>query len=279
MDDVTTELVDRALMITLNRPDSLNALTPPMRGVIIEALDRADADDTVRSVIVTGAGRGFCAGADISRGAAAFTPPVADGEPYRDGGGTLVRRLFASTKPLIGAINGPAAGIGAAITLPMDFRLASTTAKFGFVYVRRGIGPEGTSSWLLPQVVGITRATDWMLTGRLVLPEEALSAGLVSEVVEPDSLIERAQEIAATIARETSAVSVSLTRALLWNQFAAGHLETAHELESRVVPWLAAGVDAREGVAAFVEKRPPQFEGSPSRDILSVFPWPEMEIR
>jgi enoyl-CoA hydratase/carnithine racemase len=276
-----TELEDGVLTLTFDNPGRLNAMHPAMRAAIIAAFDRADADDDVRVVLVTGAGRGFCAGADMSRGTGAFVPASGDGE-YRDGGGILVRRLLESAKPIIGAVNGAAAGIGAAMTLPMDFRLAAASARFGFVYTRRGIGPEGTSSWLLPAIVGPTTALDWLLTGRVFGAEEALARGLVTEVLPDDRLMPRARELARSLCETTAPLSVSLTRQLVWRQLdgqldggqlGGGAVETAHRLESRVVPWLAATPDAAEGVSAFLEKRPPRFTGRPARDIPAGFPW------
>lgn len=254
------------MVVTLDNPAALNAMNPTMRSGIMAAIDRADADDSVRAIIVTGAGRGFCAGADMSKGTASFVPPVDDG-PYRDGGGILVRRLLDSTKPIIGAINGPAAGIGASMTLAMDFRVVSESARFGFVYAQRGIGPEGCSSWLLPLIVGPTRALAWLLTGRVFDAAEALAGGLATEVVSPERLLERAYEIARLIADRTAPLSVALTRELVWGQLARGAAERAHALESVVVPWLSATPDAAEGVAAFLEKRPPSFVGRPSEQI------------
>ena len=284
-----TELEDGVLTLTFDNPGRLNAMHPAMRAAIIAAFDWADADDDVRVVLVTGAGRGFCAGADMSRGTGAFVPASGDGE-YRDGGGVLVRRLLESAKPIIGAVNGAAARIGAAMTLPMDFRLAAASARFGFVYTRRGIGPEGTSSWLLPAIVGPTTALDWLLTGRVFGAEEALARGLVTEVLPDDRLMPRARELARSLCETTAPLSVSLTRQLVWRQldgrFGGGQLdgqlgggqlgcgavETAHRLESRVVPWLAATPDAAEGVSAFLEKRAPRFTGRPARDIPGWLP-------
>jgi enoyl-CoA hydratase/carnithine racemase len=271
-----TELEEGVLTLTLDNPGRLNAMYPAMRAAIIAAIDRADADDDVRVVLVTGAGRGFCAGADMSRGTEAFIPASGDGE-YHDGGGILVRRLLESAKPIIGAVNGPAAGIGAAMTLPMDFRLAADSARFGFVYTRRGIGPEGTSSWLLPAIVGPTTALDWLLTGRVFGAQEALARGLVTEVLPAEQLLPRARELARSLCDTTAPLSVSLTRQLVWRQLSAAAAETAHRLESRVVPWLAATPDAAEGVSAFLQKRQPRFIGRPARDIPPGFPWDETD--
>ncbi len=275
---VSTEhlLVDVAegiLTITLNRPETMNALSPAMRQQMMDAFDRSDADDSVRAVIVTGAGRGFCSGADLSGGSGSFIAPTEEGEEYRDGGGILSRRILASLKPVIGAINGAAVGMGVAMTLPMDWRIASDQARFGFVYTRRGIAPEGTGSWMLPRLVGIQQSLDWMLTGRIFGAVEALEGGLVGEVVEPDQVLPRAREIAAVIRDSTAPVSVAVTRQMLWRQLGHATVSEAHALESRVVPWLSSLADAAEGVRAFREKRSPEFTDRPSAVLDGDYPW------
>jgi enoyl-CoA hydratase/carnithine racemase len=271
--ELMVDLSDGVLTLTLNRPERLNAMHPPLRAALTEQLDRADDDDEVRAVILTGAGRGFCSGADISKGTSGFiADSPREGDPYRDGGGVFALRVFRMRKPIIAAVNGPAAGFGAALTLPMDVRIASTTAKFAFVYARRGIAPEGCSSWFLPKLVGLDRALPWMLSGRTVEADEALAAGLVSEVVPPDELLPRAREIARSFA-EGAPLSVSAIRQMLWRLAAEGSPERAHRVESRIVPFLAATPDAEEGVAAFLEKRPPRFAGRPSTDLPGDFPW------
>lgn len=266
-DEPIVVTVEQGVMtITLNRPDRLNAINPEMRAAWIAALDRSDADDSVRAVIVTGAGRGFCAGADIAKGAEGFVPDTGGGV-FRDGGGQLALRIFASKKPIIAAINGPAIGIGISATLPMDFRLASSEAKFGFVYTQRGIAPEGCSSWFLPRLVGISQALDWMLKGRVFGPDEALGAGLVCSVHPPEKLLDAARATAREIADQTAPVSATITRTMLWSLLAAEQPLVAHDIESKVIPLLAGHPDAAEGVAAFFEKRAPQFAGRVSADI------------
>ncbi|MGE0385577.1 MAG: enoyl-CoA hydratase-related protein [Gammaproteobacteria bacterium] len=265
-DPVLVDISEGVMTLTLNQPDRLNAMNPVLRYAIIAAMDRADADDAVRAVIVTGAGRGFCAGADISKGASGFVPEQASG-PWRDGGGMLSLRFFESKKPVIGAINGAAIGVGVACTLPMDFRLASTTAKFGFPYTQRGIGPEGCSSWFLPRLVGVDRALDWILTGRIFGAEEALQAGLVRSLHAPGELLPEARRIAWQIASQTAPVASSVSRRMIWRMLAADHPVVAHRAETRVVPLLAAHRDAKEGVAAFLDKRPANFTGSVSADL------------
>lgn len=268
---ILTAVDDGILTITLNRPDKLNALTTGMRVAWCAAFDRADADDAVRAVIVTGAGRAYCAGADISAGTGGFIDTQSDG-PYRDGGGVLALRIFESRKPVIGAINGPAVGIGAASTLPMDYRIASTTAKFGFVYTQRGIGPEGCASWFLSKLVGVPQALDWMLTGRVFDAEEARAAGLVKSVHAPDDLLPEARRLARAIADHTAPLSVALTRRMIWHQLAADQPYRAHEIESQVIPFLVSLPDAQEGVAAFLEKRAARFTGKVSCDLPPDLP-------
>jgi enoyl-CoA hydratase/carnithine racemase len=280
--EIRYEIADRILTITLDRPERLNAFTERMGGELIAALERADGDDDVRAIIVTGAGRGFCAGADLSGGGGAFdysgTPQPID--EHRDGGGLVSLRLFESRKPLIAAINGPAVGVGATMTLPMDIRIASTAARFGFVFARRGIVPEACSSWFLPRVVGISQALEWTYSGRVFSAEEALVGRLVSRVVPPEELLPAARALAREIADHTSAVSIALTRALLWRMLGADHPMEAHRIDSRCVHWTGRHADAREGVTAFLEKRPPRFTLSPTRDMPDFYPWwPERPFR
>src|SRR5207253_503607 len=251
-----------------------NAFTAQMMRELIDAFDRADADDEVRAVVVTGRGRGFCAGADLSGGARTFDHSAApggaaaeDGRVPRDGGGLVSLRVFESTKPVIAAINGPAVGVGITMTLPMDVRLASTAARMGFVFARRGIVPEACSSWFLPRVVGISRAAEWVYTGRIFSAEEALAGGLVSRIVPPADLLATARGLAREIADNTSAVSVALSRQLLWRMLGADHPMEAHKVDSRAIYWMGGSADAREGVAAFLEKRPARFTLRPSADL------------
>ncbi len=270
-----TETRDGVLTITLNRPDKLNALNPPMVRDFIAAIDEADSDDAVRVVIVTGEGRGFCAGADLSGGADTFSSgdgPASSSTP-RDGGGLITLRLFDCTKFLVAAINGPAVGVGATMTLPMDVRLASTRAKMGFVFTRRGIVPEACSSWFLPRVVGISQAMRWVASGRVFPAQEALEGGLVSEVLEPEALLPRALEIAREVVENTSAVSLALSRQMLWKMLGADHPMEAHKVDSRGIHFMGASADAREGVQSFLEKRSPRFELQVSRDMPDYYPW------
>jgi enoyl-CoA hydratase/carnithine racemase len=283
---LATEMDSGVLTVTLNRPDKLNAFNTPMMHDLLAVLDEIDADDAVRAVIFTGAGRGFCAGADLSSGERTFDYAAAEGADTasksvpRDGGGRVTLRLYNCTKPIIAAINGPAVGIGVTMSLPMDIRLASEGAKFGFVFARRGIAPEAASSWFLPRVVGISKAMEWVATGRIFGPEEALEGGLVSEVLSPEALLPRAQELAAEIAGNTSAVSVALSRQMMWKMLGAQHPMEAHRIDSAVVDFMGARADAREGVASFLQKRPADFSMRVSSDLPDFYPWweePEYE--
>ena len=275
--DLKCEVVDRVMTVTLNRPDKLNALSRDMRHSLIAAIDQADGDDTVRAVIVTGEGRAFCAGADLSRGDDTFNyekrGELRDDGLNRDGGGLVVLRLFECKKPVIAAINGPAVGFGATMTLPMDIRIASTEARIGFVFARRGVVPEACSSWFLPRIVGISQALQWTMSGRVFDAKEAHQGGLVSEVVEPGQLLDRAHELAAEIADNTSAVSVAMIRQMMWRMLGADHPMEAHKLDSRGMQQMGAAPDAREGIASFLEKRPPSFSMKPSKDMPAVYPW------
>jgi enoyl-CoA hydratase/carnithine racemase len=280
--DVT---VDGAIaVITLNRPEKLNAFTPDMQRLLVEAFDQTDADDRVRAVIVTGAGRGFCAGADLSAGLAA--PNLADAEQDlvgglpRDGGGVVALRIAASLKPVIAAVNGAAVGVGVTMTLPMDVRIASQSAKFGLVFARRGIVPEAASSWFLPRVVGISQAMEWALTGRVFGAQEALAGGLVSRVVPDDELLPAARAIAEEIAANTSAVSVAATRRMLWSMLGQSSPWTAHYVETHVIREMKDGGDPAEGGASFIEKRPPEFPMRVSTDLPATLPsWPVRPAR
>jgi enoyl-CoA hydratase/carnithine racemase len=244
-----------------------------MLDALIAALDRADADDAVRAVIVTGAGRAFCAGADLGAGGATFDRAGTTAEEHRDGGGRVALRIFDLAKPVIAAINGPAVGFGATMTLPMDVRLASSAARIGFVFARRGVVPEACSTWFLPRIVGIARAAEWVYTGRVFAAEEAQAGGLVSRVVAPEALVDAARELALEIARNTSAVSVALSRQMMWKLLGADHPMTAHRLDSLAMWWTGRSADAREGVTSFLDKRPPRFTGRPSADMPPFYPW------
>jgi len=276
-----TDLRDGVFTLTLNRPDRLNAFNAEMMEEYLDVLDEIDANDDVRVVIVTGAGRGFCAGADLGDGGATFDSGGGDGADAidrvpRDGGGRVTLRLYDCTKPLIAAINGPAVGVGITQTLPMDIRLASDRAKIGFVFARRGIVPEACSSWFLPRVVGISKAMEWVATGRVFSATEAHEAGLVSELLPHDELLGRANELAREIAENTSAVSVALSRQMLWKMLGADHPMEAHKLDSRGIHFMGSSKDAREGVQSFLEKRPPAFEMRVSTDLPAYYPfWKE----
>jgi enoyl-CoA hydratase/carnithine racemase len=270
---------DRIATITLTRPERLNAFTPTMQVELVDALERADADDEIRVVVVTGAGRAFCAGVDLSTGVPPGNPvrseaDLIDGLP-RDGGGVVALRIAASLKPVIAALNGPAVGVGVTMTLPMDIRIASDSARFAFPYARRGIAPEAASSWFLPRVVGMARALEWTVSGRMIEADEALAAGLISRVVPSDELLESAYETAAEIADHTSAVSVATTRRLLWSMQSADSPWEAHRVETHVIAELKLGGEAAEGGASFLEKRLPHFPMTVSRDLPPSLPsWP-----
>jgi len=283
-EDIICEIADGVMTITLDRPDKLNALSRAMRASLIAAFDEADRDDAVRAVIVTGAGRGFCAGADLSGGEGTFdykdSDELRDDGLKRDGGGQITLRIFECLKPVIAAVNGPAVGFGATFTLPMDVRLASDNARFGFVFARRGVVPEACSSWFLPRVVGISQALQWTMSGRVFPASEALQGGLVQEVLPPDKLLERAHQIAQEIAANTSAVSVAMIRQMMWRMLGAAHPMDAHRIDSRGLQQMGAMPDAREGINSFLEKRPPHFPMKPSSDMPPVHPWwdePEFE--
>lgn len=274
--EIIYSLDEGILTLTLNRPDRLNAFTGTMMEELVDALDRADADDKVRAIIFTGAGRGYCAGADLGRGGSTFDRDGEfgwDDERIRDGGGLLTLRIYDSIKPIIGAINGPAVGIGATMQLPMDIRLASEEARFGFVFSRRGIVPEACSSWFLPRVVGISKALEWTYSGKVFSAQEALEGGLVRSIYKPDDLLPAAREIALEIAQNTSAVSVALIRQMMWKTLGADHPMQGHRLDSRGVYYMGSRADAQEGVKSFLEKRPPEFSMKPSQDMPDYYPW------
>ena len=273
-EQITYDVADHIATITLNRPEKLNAFTATMAMELLAAFDLTDADDDVQAVIMTGAGRGFCAGADLSEGGASFDySGHADPSMHRDGGGLVTLRMFESLKPIIGAINGPAVGIGATMTLPMDVRLASTHARFGFVFARRGIVPEAASAWFLPKLVGISQALEWTLTGRVFDAEEALAGGLVRSTHAPDFLLTAAHALATEIVENTAPVSIALTRQMLWRLSAADHPMAAHRVDSPGIASRGASQDAVEGVMAFLEKRPASFPLTVSNDMPSFFPW------
>lgn len=285
-------VADRVLTITLNRPERLNAFNAVMMNELIAAFDEADANDEVRAVVVTGAGRAFCAGADLGAGAKTFnyearddrpdkatSPRRADGsidwghESVRDGGGRVTLRIFECLKPVIAAVNGPAVGIGATMLLPMDIRLAADDARLGFVFARRGITPEACSSWFLPRLVGISRALEWTMSGRVFPATEAFDAGLVRSLHPAQDLLGAAQTLAREIAEHAAPVSVALTRQMMWRMLGAAHPMQAHCIDSRSIYARGASADAKEGVSAFLEKRPARFTDLVSRDLPPFFPW------
>jgi enoyl-CoA hydratase/carnithine racemase len=276
-EQITTDLTKRVFTITLNRPDRLNAWTAQMGSELIEAFDRADADDEVRAVIVTGAGRGFCAGADLASGGETFDYRAREcagaGEAPRDNGGQFTLRVFQSTKPVIAAINGPAVGVGATMTLPMDIRLAADDARIGFVFARRGIIPEACSSWFLPRVVGISRAMEWVSTGKVFSAQEGLEGGLLRSLHPQGELLEAARALAREIAENTAPVSVALARQLMWRMLGAEHPMLAHRADSRGMFARGQSADAVEGITAFLEKRAANFPDRVSEGLPEIMPW------
>ena len=275
------EVEDGVATITLNRPDRLNAFNQMMQTEVLAAFDAIDADDGVRVVIVTGEGRGFCAGADLRAGGATFDAGARgrrEDVVNRDGGGLVSLRIFALTKPIIAAINGPAVGVGITMTLPMDIRLAAESAKIGFVFARRGIVPEACSSWFLPRIVGISQAAQWCYSGRVFSAAEAAAGGLV-QLVPDDQLLARAQATAREIAVHAAPVSVALTRQMLWRGLTFDHPMDAHRADSRAIQALGRMADAKEGVTSFLEKRDPVWSLAPSKDSPDIFPfWDEPDF-
>ena len=280
---------DGVATVTLNRPERMNAFTARMMKDLIEVFDLTDADDAVKVVIITGAGRAFCAGADLGAGGATFdrTSPQAlereegkVGDVYRDGGGRVTLRMYESLKPIIAAVNGPAVGVGVTMQLPMDIRLASTDAKFGFVFARRGITPEAASSWFLPRLVGLQTALEWCFTGRVFGAQEALDRGLVRSLHAPEDLLPAARALAREIADNTAPVSVAITRQLLWRMAGADHPMEAHKADSRAIQSRGAAGDAKEGVSSFLEKRAPVYPDKVSSDLPDIWPeWGEHPFR
>jgi enoyl-CoA hydratase/carnithine racemase len=272
-EQIRAEIDEGVLTITLNRPERLNAWTPVMARELMAAFDSADADDRVRAIIVTGAGRGFCAGADLSGGGDTFDwrEREPEGPVPRDNGGRFTLRVFDCRKPVIAAINGPAVGVGATMTLPMDIRLAADDARIGFVFARRGIVPEACSSWFLPRVVGISRAMEWVSTGRVFGAQEALEAGLVRSLHPSGELLGAARALASEIAENTAPVSVALARQMLWRMLGAEHPMDAHRVDSRAMFARGQSADAREGITSFLEKRPAAFPDRVSDGLPDVF--------
>lgn len=280
---ITLEIADKVAVLSLNRPDKMNAFTGQMMLDVCAAFDFTDASDDVGAVIFTANGRAFCAGADLSEGAKTFDydnrsdrPDNADDgnlEHLRDSGGRMTLRMFESLKPIIGAINGVGVGVGATMQLPMDIRIASTAARFGFVFARRGIVPEACSSWFLPRIVGISKALEWCFSGRVFDAEEALSGGLVRSLHAPEDLMPAAHAIAREIVDNAAPVSIALTRQMMWRMLSADHPMEAHKIDSRGVYARGQSPDAREGVMSFLEKRPPRFVSKVSEDMPEFFPW------
>jgi enoyl-CoA hydratase/carnithine racemase len=283
LETLTLDVADKVAVITLNRPEKLNAFTGQMMLDLIAAFDATDADDAVGAVIVTGAGRAFCAGADLSAGAKTFDYDARSDRPergdkesldyLRDGGGRVTLRIFESLKPVIAAVNGPAVGIGATMQLAMDVRMASTAARYGFVFARRGIVPEAASSWFLPRLVGISTALEWCYSGRVFGADEAKERGLVRSLHAPEELLPAAHALAREIVDNTAPVSVSLTRQMMWRMLGADHPMEAHKIDSRAIFARGATDDAREGVMSFLEKRQPQYPNKVSADMPDFFPW------
>jgi enoyl-CoA hydratase/carnithine racemase len=280
---IKLEIADKVAVLTLNRPEKMNAFTGQMMLDVCAAFDHTDANDDVGAVIVTGAGRAFCAGADLSEGAKTFDYENRSDRPdkgdegsldrLRDGGGRMTLRMFESLKPIIGAINGAGVGVGATMQLPMDIRVASTAARFGFVFARRGIVPEACSSWFLPRLVGISKALEWCYSGRVFDADEALGAGLVRSLHAPEDLLSAAHAIAREIVDNGAPVSIALTRQMMWRMLGADHPMEAHKIDSRGVYARGQSTDAREGVMSFLEKRPPTFTTKVSSDMPEFFPW------
>jgi enoyl-CoA hydratase/carnithine racemase len=284
---ITYEVAEQILTITLNRPDKLNAFNGVMQRELIDAFDAADKDDTIRAIIVTGAGRAFCAGADLSSGADTFDRDARRGpvrrlpdgrvdysDPHiRDGGGQVTLRIFKCRKPVIAAVNGPAVGIGVTMQLAMDIRIASEAARFGFVFSQRGIVPEAASSWFLPRIVGISQALEWCYTGRVFPAQEALAGRLVSKVVPADELLPAARTLAREIASKAAPVSVALIRQMMWRMLGADDPMEAHKVDSRGIYARGRSEDVKEGVMSFLEKRAPDFKDKVSSDMPDYFPW------
>jgi enoyl-CoA hydratase/carnithine racemase len=282
MSTILYDVADGVATITLNRPERMNAFTAEMRDDLIQAFDKTDADDSVRAVIVTGADKAFCAGADLGAGGNTFNYAELEnerrvsakvGDVYRDGGGMVTLRIFNSLKPVIGAINGAAVGIGVTMQLPMDIRLASNQARFGFVFSRRGIVPEAASSWFLSRLVGMQTALEWCYTGKVFSAQEALDNRLVRSLHEPADLLPAARALAMEIATNTAPVSIALTRQMMWRMAGASHPMQAHEIDSRAIQSRGQSADAKEGVSSFLEKRQPTYPNQVSRDMPTFYPW------
>jgi enoyl-CoA hydratase/carnithine racemase len=286
LEQITAELDGGILTITLNRPDRLNAWTQTMASELLETFDRVDADDEVRAVIVTGAGRAFCAGADLEKGGETFDARArrsgyAGGSAaaqHRDNGGMFTLRVFECKKPVIAAVNGAAVGVGSTMTLPMDIRMASEDARFGFVFARRGIVPEAASSWFLPRAVGISQAMEWVATGRVFSAQEALAGRLVRSVHPPGELLDAARALAGEIIDNAAPVSVALARRMMWSMLGAQHPMEAHRADSQAMFHRGQSTDVVEGVTSFLEKRPARFSDRVSEGLPDVLPeWAKQE--
>ncbi|MBI4799106.1 MAG: enoyl-CoA hydratase/isomerase family protein [Desulfarculus sp.] len=272
------QVSERVALVTLNRPEQLNAFTPVMREELKQAMAMADQDDGVRAVVVTGAGRAFCAGADLTGGGQTFDRKRPDGTPprlaeHRDGGGQVSLAVHTCRKPVIAAINGPAVGVGLTVTLAMDMRLAAEDAKLGLVFARRGVVLEACSSWFLPRLVGMAKALEWASTGRVFTAAQEANSGLFNYVLPREEVLPKALDLAQEIAQNTSAMSVTLNKALLWRVQTQPDPQSAHLIDSQVFLWAGRSPDAREGIQAFLEKRPPNFSLSPTRDLPDFYPW------
>ena len=272
-DTITYEIAENILTITLNRPEKLNAFNRQMLKEILDALDRADADDSVKAIIFTGNGRGFCAGADLSSGRDTFDHEADGRGLHPDGGGVLTLRLFECMKPVISACNGPAVGVGATMQCAMDVRMASENARYGFVFAKRGIVPEACSSWFLPRVVGISTALEWACSGRIFDAKEALDRQFVRSIHKPDDLLPAARDLAHEFAAQTSSVSVAMIRHMMWKMLGADHPMEAHKIDSRGIYYTGRSADATEGVESFLEKRAAEFSDKVSTDMPTFFPW------
>lgn len=275
--DIDYRVADRVATITLNRPERMNTVTEQMRDELVDAFDQAEGDPEVGAIVVTGNGRAFCAGADVSGGAKTFDPKErgwADQvEDFRDGGGLLTLKIFSLTTPVIAAVNGVAAGLGATMLLPMDIRLASSSARFGFVFSRRGIVPEACATWFLPRVVGINKALEWAMTGRVFPAAEALDAGLVRSVHDDGDLLPAAYAIAHEIVDNAAPVAVAMIRQMMWRLLGAEHPMDAHRVDSKINFHLGRSADVAEGIEAFLAKRPPVFPMRMPADAPDSYPW------
>ena len=276
--NILLEQRENIAVLFLNRPNKLNAFTFSMMEEIISALDSLEADDSVHAVIITGKGRAFCAGADLSSGQDTFNPSfddfaVQESDFRRDSGGILTLRMYKFLKPIVVACNGPAVGIGASMQLAADIRLASDQARFGFVFNNRGIVPDACSSWFLPRIVGISRALELTYSGRIIDAQEALQLNLVSSIHDSEKLLSNALDITKKMVQNSAPVSISLTRQMLWRSLESSGPYDAHVIESKAIDSRGASEDAKEGVSSFLGKRPAEFKNKVSSDMPEFFPW------